>query len=90
MRRRHALAATAALALPQGIQAQAWPSRPIRIVVPFGLGGSADVAARFLTEPLSQALGQSVIVDNRPGAGASIGTEAVVKSAPDGHTLLMS
>ena len=90
MRRRDLVTSLAVLAAPGLALAQApWPSRPIRIVVPFGLGGSADVAARFLADPLSQALGQPVVVENRPGAGAVIGTDVVAKSAPDGHTFLL-
>jgi tripartite-type tricarboxylate transporter receptor subunit TctC len=84
--RRRALLLTA-LATPA--LAQGWPARPIRIVVPFGLGGSADVAARALAEPLGAAFGQSIVVENRPGAGAVIGTDQVAKSPPDGHTLLL-
>lgn len=90
MRRRDFAASLAGFAMPTLGSAQApWPSRPIRIVVPFGLGGSADVAARFLAEPLTQALGQPVVIENRPGAGAVIGTDAVAKSAADGQTLLL-
>jgi tripartite-type tricarboxylate transporter receptor subunit TctC len=64
-----------------------WPSRPVRIVVPFGPGGSADLVARILGQRLTESLGQPVIVENRPGAGAMLGNELVAKSPPDGYTL---
>ena len=70
--------------------AQAYPSKPIRIVVPFTPAGSVDVAARALQTPLSKALGQSVVVDNRPGASTMIGTELVARAPGDGHTLLIA
>jgi len=68
---------------------QAYPSRSVKIIVPFGVGGSADVYARYLGAKLSEALGQSFVVENRPGGGAVVGSEAVAKSPPDGYTLLM-
>lgn len=82
-------AALGAVAMTGPARAQAWPTRPLKIIVPFGLGGSADVMARYLAEPLREILGQPVVVENRPGAGAVIGTDAVAKSEPDGYTLLM-
>ena len=70
--------------------AQTYPSKPIRIVVPFTPAGSVDVAARALQTPLSKALGQSVVVDNRPGASTMIGTELVARAPGDGHTMLIA
>jgi tripartite-type tricarboxylate transporter receptor subunit TctC len=69
--------------------AQNWPDKPVRIVVPFGPGGPADVYARILAQELTEVFKQQVIVDNKPGAGAVIGTDIVAKATPDGYTLLM-
>jgi tripartite-type tricarboxylate transporter receptor subunit TctC len=69
--------------------AQNYPNRPVKIVVPYAVGGSADVYGRVLAAKLSEALGQPFVIENRPGAGAIVGTDAVAKSAPDGYTLLV-
>jgi tripartite-type tricarboxylate transporter receptor subunit TctC len=69
--------------------AQEYPARSVRIIVPFGAGGPADVYARFIGQHLSSALNQPFVIENRPGAGALIGTDEAAKAAPDGHTLLM-
>lgn len=82
-----AAAATALSALP--VWAQAWPSKTIKLVVPFPPGGSTDLLARRLGEKLSVALGQPVVVENKPGAGGTTGADGVAKSPADGYTLLM-
>ena len=69
--------------------AQAWPSKPISLIVPFPAGGTTDVLARALADKLSQSLGQTVIVESKPGAGATLGADYVAKAKPDGYTLLM-
>ena len=84
-----ALAAICIGALAGSALADTYPSRPIKMIVPFGAGGPADVFARVLADHLSQSLKQTVVVENRPGAGSIIGTEAVRQSAPDGYTLLV-
>jgi tripartite-type tricarboxylate transporter receptor subunit TctC len=83
----YALAAVAALASP--VAAQEYPTRLVKIVVPFGVGGPADLYARVMAQNLSEQLKQPFVVEPRPGAGSIIGTDAVAKSAPDGYTLLM-
>ena len=89
--RRHAVQAMAiALAsLGGNAMAQAWPSKPVTLIVPFPAGGTTDVLARALAEKLTPALGQTVIVENKPGAGATLGADFVAKSKPDGYTLLV-
>lgn len=90
IKRRHFLATGAAGALlPAWAQAQSFPTKPIRIIVPFGPGGIADLTARAVAAKLGEGLHQSVIIDNKPGAGGVVAGEAVAKSEPDGHTLLL-
>lgn len=95
MQRKHFLrAALAALGLasvmaPGSASAQAYPNRPVKIIVPFATGGPADVYARFIAQRLSDSLGQSFVVDNKPGGGSVIGTDLAAKSPADGYTLLM-
>ena len=73
-----------------GAQAQEWPSRSIKLVAPFAPGGSVDIVARILAQEMTKSLGQSVVVENKPGASGMIGVDSVVKSVPDGYTLLVN
>jgi tripartite-type tricarboxylate transporter receptor subunit TctC len=82
-------AALAAPALPRIAAAQAYPTRQIRAMVPFAAGSSLDIVGRIVMDPLSRQLGQTIVIENRGGAGGSIGTASVVKAEPDGHTLLI-
>src|SRR5262245_47784350 len=86
------LAAGAAVlsAVPRSACAQRYPSRPVRIVVGYAAGSSADILARLIGQWLSERLGQQFVIENRPGAATNIATEAVVRSAPDGYTLLLA
>ncbi len=95
MRRREFLKLSAA-GLASGVvtgasaQAAAWPTKPVKLVVPYAPGGASDIIARPWAEALSQAFGQQFVVENRGGAGGMIGSEAVMKAAPDGHTFLLT
>jgi tripartite-type tricarboxylate transporter receptor subunit TctC len=79
-----------AAVLPAGALAQAWPDKPVTVVVPFGAGGGVDAAARIVMPKLAERLGQQVIIDNVPGASGTIGTQRVAKAKPDGYTLLFA
>ncbi|MEY4341662.1 MAG: hypothetical protein RL541_1166 [Pseudomonadota bacterium] len=89
LNRRHYLTLALASVTTQ-LHAQTWPAKPVRLVVPFAPGGSTDVVARMLGQKLTDMWGQSVVIENRAGAGGNLGADAVAKSAPDGHTLLFA
>ena len=82
------ITAAIAVALASPTSAQTWPDKPIKLIVPFAAGGPIDTMARFVAQPLAARLGQTVIVENRPGSGGTIGARAVAAAEPDGYTLL--
>jgi tripartite-type tricarboxylate transporter receptor subunit TctC len=85
---RRILLAGAALAVAGRAEAQAWPARPIKLVAPFAPGGGSDFTSRLVAEKLTARLGQTMVVENKPGAGGNLGAEAAIKSPPDGYTYL--
>ncbi|WP_137176985.1 tripartite tricarboxylate transporter substrate binding protein [Roseomonas sp. AR75] len=90
IRRRHLLAAAGALPVAGRARAQSYPDRPLRIVVPFGPGGGTDNLVRVIEAPMRAAFGQTLVIENRAGAGGTIGTEIVARAAPDGYTVLVT
>src|SRR5262245_28780601 len=82
--------AAALRAVPRLAWAQSYPTRPVHLIVPFAAGGASDIIARLMGQWLSERLGQQFIIDNRPGGGTNIGTEAAVRAPADGYTLLMA
>src|SRR5690349_9942463 len=84
-----AASGVALLALPRIAAAQAYPTRPVRVIVPFPPGSTSDTLARLLGQSLTERLGQAIVIENRPGAAGNFATEAVARAAPDGHTLLL-
>jgi|LNFM01.1.fsa_nt_gb tripartite-type tricarboxylate transporter receptor subunit TctC len=85
-----AILGMAAILNAASVAAQEWPSRPIRLIVPYGAGGTSDIAARIVAERLAAQLKQNVVIDNRAGVAGSLGTAVVAKATPDGHTLLLT
>ena len=87
--RRHGLIGAAALAVAAGARADTYPSKQIRWVIPFAPGGNYDVTSRLVAEPMGRLLGQSVLIDNRPGAGGVVGLDAAINAPADGYTIVM-
>ncbi|HMF21454.1 MAG TPA: tripartite tricarboxylate transporter substrate-binding protein, partial [Pseudolabrys sp.] len=85
-----AIAALALIVMPQAAQSQGFPSKPVRIIVPYTPGSPNDVLARLLAQPLQGKLGQAVVIDNKPGGGTTIGSKTAAVAPPDGYTLLFA